>query len=296
MSRVNGAILQAGTAYGLGAQAPMVDLTYGGQMGWAPDNAAWVNNQAYVRRHLIPILLEAPKLFQFFPNPDKYVAALRALIETQWLNVEGLNRGLTAEFAQNPYGGSGQTQQDLVNVKRAESKPKHTFLERAGRPIQRFLETWITYAGLDPDTKFPQVTTLPAFQAAYQAGQVTDNLGDMTTCTVLYIEPDPYGRKVEQAFLCFNMFPEGTGDIVGSADKTQDMQTLNVDVQFTALQQVGYGVDTFAQQILNTVNYVGANPMMKQAMIDQISADVKAANLAGFDASVQAVSQRQISV
>jgi hypothetical protein len=294
MTRQNGAILQSGTAYGLGANAPMADLTYGGQMGWAPDYAAFVNNQAYVRRHLIPILIEAPALFKYFPNSDKYISALRALIETQWLNVEGLNRGLTASFAENAFGGSGQTQRDLTNIKRAESQPKHSYIERYGRPIQRLIETWMTYAGMDPDTKFPMVTTLPAFQSL--GGQAPDLLADQTTMTVLYIEPDAFGRKVQQAWLCFNMFPEGTGDIVGSADKTQDMQTQTVDLSFTALQQVGAGVDAFAQQILNTINYVGANPMMKQAMINQISADVKAANLTGFDASVQAVAQRQTNV
>lgn len=293
MSRPNGTILQSGVAYGLGANAPMIDLTYGGQMGWAPDQAAFMSNQAYVRRHLIPILIEAPPLFQYFPNSPGFVAALRALIETQWLNVEGLNRGLTTSFAENPFGGSGQIQQDLTNVKRTESRPKHTYLERYGRPIQRFLETWITYAGMDPDTKFPMVTTLPSFQAN---GGAADLLADQTTATVLYIEPDPFGRKVQQAWLCFNMFPEGTGDIVGSADKTQDMQTLNVDVQFTALHQVGVGVDAFAQQILNTINYSGASPFMKQAMVQQISADVKAAMQAGLNASVQSVAQQQVAV
>jgi hypothetical protein len=293
MSRVNGAIMQPGTAFGLGANAPMVDLTYGGQMGWAPDHAAFVNNQAHVRRHLIPILIQAPKLFQYFPNGDKFVKVLRALIETQWLSIDGLNRGLTAEFAQNAFGGSGQMQRDLVNIKRAESMPKHSYIERYGRPIQRLIETWMLYAGMDPDTKFASVATLPSFQAAFAGGASPDLLADQTTMTVLYIEPDAFGRKVQQAFLCFNMFPEGTGDIVGSADKTQDMQTVTVDLSFTALQQVGAGVDAFAQRILNAVNYVGANPMMKQAMVDKISADVASAIETGFDASIKAVSQRQ---
>lgn len=292
MTRPNGAILQAGTAYGVGANAPMVDLTYGGQMGWAPDHAAWVNNQAYVRRHVIPILIEAPKLFQYFPNPESWVKALRALIETQWLNVDGLNRGLEASFADNPFGGSGQTQRDLTNIKRAESRPKHSYLERYGRPIQRLIEYWMLYAGMDPDTKFPMVTTLPAFQNLANA---PDLLPDQTTMTVLYIEPDPYGRRVQQSWLCYNMFPESTGDIVGSADKTQDMQTLNIDLTFTALHQVGFGVDQFAQQILNATNYIGANPLMKQAMIQEVSADVRAAQ-SGWAQSVQNVAQRQVVV
>lgn len=288
MSRVQGAVLQQGSAYGLGANAPMVDLTYGGQMGWSPDQAAWVNNQAYVRKHLIPILIEAPKLFQYLPNPNSWVQALRALIETQWLQVEGLNAGLTAQFTENAFGGSGLKQQDLTNITEAESRPKHTYLERYGRPIQRFLRAWMTYAGMDPYTKFPMISTLSS------AANMADLLADQTTATVLYIEPDPMGRKVQQSWLVFNMFPEGTGDIVGSADKTQDMQTQTIDLQFTGIHQYGAGVDSFAQQILNTISLTGANPYMKQAMIQAISADVKAASMTGFAAGVQSTAQNAI--
>lgn len=288
-TRPQGAVLQQGTAYGLGAQAPMIDLTYGGQMGWSPDQAAWVNNSAYVRKHIIPVLIEAPKLFQYLPNPQSWVSALRALIETQWLQVDGLNAGITAAFTENAFGGSGLKQHDLTNITEEESRPKHTYLERYGRPIQRFIRHWMMYAGMDPQTKYPMVSTLAS------AGNLSDLLPDQTTATVLYIEPDPMGRKVEQAWLVFNMFPHGTGSIVGSADKTQDMQTTTVELEFTGIHQYGPGVDAFAQQILNTISLVGANPYMKQAILQDISADVRAANT-GFAAGVQAVAQNQVRV
>lgn len=288
--RHQNAVLPQGSAYGLGANATMIDLAYGGQMGWSPDQAAWVNNQAYVRKHIIPILIEAPKLFQFLPNPESWVRALRALIETQWLQVDGLNAGLTASFAENAFGGSGLKQQDLVNITEAESRPKHTYLERHGRPIQRLIRHWMTYAGMDPATKFPMVSTLPS------AANLPDLLPDQTTATVLYIEPDPMGRKVQQSWLVFNMFPEGTGDILGSADKTQDMQTTSIDLQFTGIHQYGAGVDAFAQQILNAVSFVGANPNMKQAAIQEITANVKAANMTGFAAGVDSLARSTIRV
>lgn len=280
MNRQPGTILPQGSAYGLGANAPMVNIANGGQMGWSPDQAAWVSNQAYVRRNLIPILIEAPKLFQYLPNSQDWVSALRAIIETQWLQVDGLNRALTASFSENPFGGSGQMQQDLTNIKRAESRPKHTLLERPGQPIQRFIENWMIYGGMDPDTKFAMASTLPS-----TAG-LPDLMMDQITATVLYIEPDPMGRKVNKAWLTFNMFPEGTGDNIGSADRTQDLQTQTIDLQFTALQQVGAGVDAFAQQILSGITTIGANPNMRQAFIQEISADVRASTN-GFMAGVQ---------
>jgi hypothetical protein len=289
MTRPQGTILQQGSAYGLGANSPMVSLSTNGQMGWSPEHASFTSNQAYVRKHLIPILIEAPKLFQYLPNPADWNAALRALIETQWLQVDGLNAGLTATFTENAFGGSGLKQQDLTNIVEAESRPKHTYLERYGRPIQRFIRAWMTYAGMDPYTKFPMVSNLAS------AANLADLLADQTTATVLYIEPDAMGRKVQQSWLVFNMFPESTGDVIGSADKTQDMQTTNIDLQFTGLHQYGPGVDALAQQILNTISLVGASPYMKQAAIQEISADVRAAQN-GFAAGVSSLAQRQVQV
>lgn len=284
---MNRVLLPENSAYGIGSGARMIDLGYGGQMGWSPDPASWANNSAYVRKPVIPILIEAPKLFQFLPNSPDWVRALRSLIENQWLQVDGLNAGLTASFTDNAFGGSGLTQQDLVNIKETESKPKHTYLERHGRPIQKFLRNWMTYAGMDPATKFANVATLAA------ASQLTDLLPDQTTATVLYIEPDPLGRKVQQAWLVFNMFPESTGDVVGSADKTQDLQTTSIDVQFTGIHQYNAGVDAFAQLILNNISLVGANPYMRQAMIQEITADVRAA-AGGFAAGVASLAANAV--
>ena len=182
---------------------------------------------------------------------------------------------------------NNQEQQDLTNVKRAQSKPKHTLLERPGNPIQRFIEGWILWGGMDPDTKFPMVATLPS------AAGLEDLMADMVTATVLYIEPDQMGRKVNKAWLVFNMFPEATGDMIGSADKTQDMQTQTVDIQFTGLHQIGAGVDAFAQQILSAISLTGANPNMRQALVDGISADVRAAP-GGFMAGVQNTANQAI--
>ena len=52
MARLSDAIQQNNQAYAAGRQNPMLDLTKGGQMGFAPDFTQWVSNQSYIRRNL----------------------------------------------------------------------------------------------------------------------------------------------------------------------------------------------------------------------------------------------------
>lgn len=289
MTRVSNAILQAGTANALGVSAPMLDLTYGGQNGLSPIYGEWVSNQAYVRKNLIPILVEAPKLFQFMPNGDKLTAILRSLIETHFLSVDGLHAGVEADFTQNAFGGSGLMQHDITNVKETPSEPVFHYIEKYGRPISRFLRMWITYLGMDPYTKFPLINTLST------ANGITDMLADQTTMTVLFIEPDPLMRKVEQAWLVTNMFPKGNGDVTGSHDKQQDNQTQTIDVTFTGIHQYNAGVDAFAQRVLDGISTIGANPYLQQAFLQDLTADVKAAPKS-FAAGVQSTINNQVAV
>lgn len=287
--RVTNAIQQAGTAQLKGVQAPVLDLTYGGQMGFSPIYGEWVSNQAYIRKNVIPILVEAPKAFQLMPNGDKLVSILRSLIETHFLTVDGLNAGVTADFAQNQFGGSGLIQHDITNVKEEASVPVFHYIEKYGRPIQRFLRMWITWLGMDPYTKFPLINTLSSAQ------QMTDFLADWTTATVLFIEPDPLMRKVEQAWLITNMFPQGNGQVVGSHDKNQDGQSTTIDVTFTGIHQYNAGVDAFAQRVLDNISTIGANPYLMQSFVNDLTADVKAAPKS-FAAGVQSTINNQVAV
>jgi hypothetical protein len=267
----------------------MIDLSLGGQMGWGLQHAQFASNAAYVRPHIMPFLLESPLIFKYFPNSPSWIAALRALIETQWLTVEGLNAELRAQFNESPFGGSGLKQRDLTNVTEEESRPKHTYLERMGRPIGRFTRHWMTMAGMDPQTKLPLITTLAS------AAGIPDLLPDMTSATCLYIEPDQMGRKVQQAWIVYSMFPEGTGPVVGSADKSQDRQVTNIELQFTGIHRYGPGVDSFAQRVLDAQNFIGANPNLSIPEITEINADVRAAGT-GFAQGVTNIQNRQVAV
>ena len=286
MSRVANAILQNGSSYAAGKQTPMVDLQYGGQMGYAPDLSEWVSNQAYIRRNVIALLVEAPKGFSLLPNSASWIATLRALVELHPISIDGLQAGLEVEIASNPVGGGGQMQDDFIDVKETQSKVTFKWNEKYGMPIFAFLRGWITNLMMDPNTKFANVATL--------SGQKpTDMLADQYSATMLFMEPDPTHTKVVKSWLITNMFPQGTGEVVGRRDPTAASETTTYDVPFTGIAQFSLGVDAFAQQILNGINITGANPYLRAAFVNQITADVLAASKS-YQSSVQAVGSQAI--
>lgn len=289
MSRIQNAILQAGSAHSLGVQTPMIDLTFGGQQGFSPEYAEWVSNASYIRRNIIPILLEAPRGFNYLPNPDVWVRTLRSLIELHPLQIDGLNATLQADYTETPFGGGGQMQHDLSNVKETPSTPNFHYIEKYGRAISRFWRQYLLYLGMDINSKVPNIATLST------ASGLTDFLPDVTTFTCLFIEPDPLMKKVTQSWLVTNMSPRGTGDIIGSMDKTQDGQTTQIEIQFTGIHQYNTGVDQFAQRILDGMSIIGANPNLRQAFIQDVAADVKAATK-GYASGIQSLANNTVAV
>lgn len=280
-TRVTDALLQ-GRAFSKGTTQPMLNPSFGGQGGFAPDLREWVSNANYVRRNVFCLLLEAPQFFQKMTekDPDIWVRALRALVELHPRSIEGLNAGLTVETAETPVGGGGEVQEEFVNVTRARSTPTFTLDEKYGMPIQTFLYNWITYGMMDPESKVANVGTLAS-------GYPEDMLPDQYAMTCIFIEPDPTHRKVVKAWLCTNMFPKGTGDIIGGRDLSAAFNLQQINLEFTALSQYGVGVNQFAQRLLDQVNITNANPFFRPAFTQEVSADVQAATDTGYEAKVE---------
>ncbi len=258
------------TAYTTNTQAAAIDLQVEGQMGHHTIFANMFANTTYVSRNVVCILVQAPKGFSYFPDASKYIGALKVLVEMHARQIEGLQAGVKAEFVENQIDGSGQIQEDISNTTRDRSTPTFTWLEKPGKPIRWFLEAWITGLGMDPITKIPNVITLNA------SSKPTDMLGDVTGATMLFFEADPTFTTVNEAWLCTNMFPEGTGDVVGRRDLTAAGQNQEIQVRFTAVTQHGFGVMSMAQKVLNSMNMEGTNPNLQEAFISSIAADVSA--------------------
>ena len=264
-----------------GITAPMLNLAYGGQHGYAPNLSQYINSASYVRRNLIALLMEAPRGFAYFPDPAGAVATLKNLIETHPKSIDGLRRDLSAQFTDIAVGGAGELQEDLTKVTRERSQPSFSYVEKAGRPIQTFFEEWILMLGMDPDSGVPGVSTL-------LGARPTDLLPDMTTATVLFIEPDPTHQFVMKAWLVTNMFPRGTGEISGKRDLTAQMDVNEFSIEFTGIASSNLGVRAFAQALLSQINLANANPYLAPAFIEGVEADVAAAAV-GYQVGAEAL-------
>jgi hypothetical protein len=262
-------VMLNGKGYGVGKGAPMLDLKNGGQMGYMPDHQAIISSAAYVRRNIICFLVQHPRGFEDLDQSDTLIATLKALVELHPKTIDGLQSTLEVEWTENAFGGAGEMQQDVSNVTRARSTPSFTWVEKYGMPINAFLEYWITNLLMDPNSKYPGVVTRGS-------KKVQDLLPDYVGATMLFVEPDPTHSKVMRAWLCTNMMPKSGGEVTGKRDITSAGETLEYSVEFSAITQVGTGVNKFAQQMLDQLTLTGTNPNQRQAMIDQIDAEVKA--------------------
>jgi hypothetical protein len=262
MARITDAIL-TNSAYANYVNQPILDLSFGGQQGWAPNLNEWVSNQAYVRKNLFCVLLESPRFFILMPNPDKWVQALKSLVELHAKTIEGLNAGLTVEFDEHPVGGAGEMQQEITDSKRARSEPSFGFVEKYGMPINTFLQNWIIYGMMDPDTKFAMAGTLPDTKPS-------DMLADWYSMTCLFIEPDPTHQRVVKAWVITNMMPKSDGEVIGKRDLTSASELSNLTIEFTGIAQYNLGTKVFAQNILDTINITNANPNLRPSFVQGI--------------------------
>lgn len=250
---------------------PVLNLSRGGQFGPMTDIKGYVSSSAYVAKPLIAVLLAAPLGFNDLDSPELYIRTLKSMVELQAKSIEGLNATLTVEFQSNAFGGGGEVQEDISNVTRAQSTPTFVWTERQGKPVRALLANWITGIMMDPITKYPTVIS-------NGRSSPSDLLPDYTGMTVLFYEPDPVHKKVLEAWLCTNMMPKTSGEITGSRDMTAGGQGRDYTVEFTAITQHGYGPKRLAQKILDRYNLGGMNPNLQQPLLDDITADVKAAD------------------
>jgi len=275
-----GNIVNGSSSYGM-------NLQYGGQGGHMMafgrnDNGGgfadeWMNNHAYVRRNLIPVVISCPGFFQFMPNKDQLVAMYKAMIEIKPLNIDGLSSGLTVETDQHPIGGAGEQQDEITNVTRAVSSLSFTYKELAGKSISKFLDFIIRYGYQDPDTKVPLVRNY--VQDASSFGGLY--LPDMYTGTVLFIEPDLTQLSVVDAWLCSNMIFKSNGERTGKRDIHSAGETVEHSIESTAITLNNDAVLALADTILKNMAVIKKIPETGIIVPSSISSDVAAVK--GYD-------------
>lgn len=281
-------ILRNNQAYSKLSFAPTVNLTGPGQMGYSNYLPTWMTNAAHLPRNLIPILMESPRGLQYLPGNESEImrATLRQLVEEQPMRIDGLNATLTVDTAEHAIGGGGQVQHEFTNVTIAQTNVSMSWIDRYGMATSRFWRYYIHMLMMNEDSKVAGVSTLPGGR------DIGDWLPDNYTFTMLFIEPDPHWGNVVQSFLVTNLFPRGTGDILGRREITSSMEIRNLDIEFGGITQYGVGVDALAQNVLREINIVGASPATREAFLKEISPDVRALR-EGFGRSVERVGEQQ---
>ena len=243
-----------------------LSLRHGGQFGYLPmiggkDNAGnpiheWMYNQSYVRRDVIPVVLQTPRFFDLLPNSDTWHQMCKALIEVHAQTIEGLNSSLTVEAAEREAGLEGAAFEEPTNVTREQTKISITVQERYGIPVEIFLDTWIRYGIMDPDTKAPLVSTLKGAEG------IDVYTHEWYTMTVLFIEPDILNRRAIHAWLVSNMFPHGNPDIIGKREKKAAKETKDITIEFGgfALPTTNVRVMEMANRVLNNLSLYTKTP------------------------------------
>lgn len=267
MARLADAILKPKEAYG--GHAGTINLRHGGQFGLMPrigaidysgENhfAEIISTHAYVRKNVIPIVLDYPRGLNLMPDAYKWIDAYKNMIETIPTSIEGLTSGLTVETDEHPIGGAGEMLEEITDVKRARTTLSFSYRERAGKSINKFLDILIRYLYMDPDQKRPLVCRLfPGAGLEAVKGMYTP---DYYTGTVLFIEPDTTTRVVVDAWLCTNMFFKSNGERTGRRAITQGGELVEHSIESSCVTMSNESVKRLADEILGSLNILNSTP------------------------------------
>ena len=209
------------------------NLLKGGQWGHVPligsstNKHEWMADQAYIRRDIIPIVLQAPKGFELMGDTGKkFVYMTKALFEKHARTIEGLDSSITVNVGEHELGMEGAKYKEPFNVTVAESNVSISLTEKYGMAVKNFLDIWIRYLIMDPDTKSPLISkylSITKDKGEIKINKEAINNGvwstEYYTATVLFIEPDILNAKVVNAWLVSNLFPTSIPNIVGKKDK-----------------------------------------------------------------------------
>lgn len=258
-------------SFGAANVANMMNLAQAGSFQLAPALGNLGANSPYVGRNLIPFLLEAPRFFRYTSNASYLTRCLKNFVETHVRTIEGLTQQIQVDYADSPWGGSGERIQTATNVTRQTSNPSFGAWELQGRAIQKFIKWWINYGIADENTKYPRIVSDGIVQAQHYDATFAG-------MSMMFVEPDPTMTDVVQAYLCTNMQPMGTGPWDARKDVAQIGQNLDLNIEFTALTDISDGVILYARELLAGLNRGGMNPNETRTYIERMTADVRSAD------------------
>ena len=257
MRVINNAVVKKGDLYA--SSAPVLNISYGGFNRYIPTIGAigpdgkpyaeFISQTPYVKMNVIPILMGYPRFFEYMPNPEMWISMVKAFMEVHPQTIDGLSTGITVEFDETPVTRS-EYLEEAVNSVRERSSITHGYKEKANRTYQNFLDIWIRYGIMDPDT-----TSVLVSEYINDINEISGiYLPHLKACTMMYIEPDLTRKVVSNAWFCTNMQPKGTGDITGKSDIKSSLETLDLSIGFTSITLSNQAVKDLAAKLLANMN------------------------------------------
>lgn len=281
---MDNAIVKKGDLYA--KSSPLLNLGYGGTNRYIPvlggkingtTYQEWIANTPYVRMNVIPVMLDYPRFLDYMPNSSQWIMILKAMMEVQPLSIDGFNSTVNLEFDESP-ATRHEMLEEATNATRERTSITYNYKERANRSIQNYLDIWIRYGIMDPDTMSPLVT-----QYIPDPSKVGIYLPNFKGCTMLYIEPDLLRRSVVNAWFCTNMQPKTTGEISGKADIRSGAEAPELSIGFTSITINNQATKELAQSILSKINVINSIPDVDLLPTDDSVHSEIAAHNSGYD-------------
>lgn len=293
-SRLLNSVIQD-TLPGTPTSVPHMDLTKGGQFGYIPRigtvdidgkvKSELINNTSYIRRDLIPILMDYPRFYDYLPSGtrDMCIKTLKSLIEDRPIKIDGLNPKISVESEDTPIGASGEVQSEPTKVKQDHSTLTFEYNEVINKSIQRFIEFNIRFGIGNQHTNIPLITHYLQSSEIEYAYTL-----DFYTFTIALIEPDPLAQYAVDGFICTNCWFKEPGDKPGSRDIAANKEKLTISTTFDPITTNEPLTVYYCDQLLKNINILKQKPydIMLPANTE-IDPNIKAFNgNVGFDRGV----------
>ena len=248
-----------------------LNLAEGGQQGAMTSPHQWQSNANYVRQQLIAVLVAAPIAMRWVPDQKAQIAALKSLIEVMPKRIEGLNSTVTWEFAETPVGNAGEMFESVINATRERSIPAFAWDDKHGQAVAKFWNTYGHLFMMDPDLSKPGIV---ASQPYIDAGS-PPLLPEHMTFTTLFIEPDETMTNPINAWLCTNMMPKTSGEIIGRREMAAANEVPEVSIEMTALTLTGKAVLRQAKAYLDSLQLTDLRPTELKSFTDGIDTNAQ---------------------
>lgn len=221
------------SAVGRNGGAGGVSLALGGDVHGVPDISsisALLSTQAYVPKNIIALVISNPEYMDYLDNVDEAKVLkeqYKALWEKAPNEISGLKAGLTVSSAT-----TGRLKAKTpTGVQEIESSLASVITERPGLPVFKLLNHVVEYGIGDKYGGRALVTKEKKYKDAaskYPGGSIPTHLGGSI---IIYIQPTPDYLSAELAWLAYDIYPEGTGELEGKMNMTEEKS--NVDHNIT---------------------------------------------------------------